>query len=369
MSYDIHVWAPPAPATAPADLPAAVAALKAEAASRGPAAPAFAALGRAMRERFGVRSAGSAEGTWLADPVAQAHALATPAWTIEMPGGDERVQALHLIVSRSRELGLAVLDPQLAMAFWPDGTVLPAHKAQMWAGLEAELAQSRPKPPTKAEWRDAVGSFILQALKPHGFNGRRGKDGRDLEFIRDVPCGRQTVWMTLESGSPFRCTLWCEHCEDEVESIYAATINPAGLRRTINFNAGIFEGNFNDALTVDSRAEVMQVVQRLQQGALPVLDLARTPAGLDAVLNEAGRFPLAVQSSHPSTPRTLDQAWRRWDPQYGYRGLIVAWKVGNPRFEALVDEMRELSKQHFAVKLADIERLVQYLRERVPRGA
>lgn len=292
MSYVIHIWESPKPASV-AD---AVRFLDSHASDRVGQNPKFIELAKALTAGFPCITTLAAD-----DP--------TAVWTDGPLDGvtDERCYTVgiarhhwvvrdHIFSSASR-LGLTCFDEQEGIVFLPGRLILP------------EGTRLPDRPPYALTDEDLLCEFE-RIVQPAGFGAVEGDSSHQKSRIRDG-C-KQTIWF---------CSL-NRYGQLEFELIVqtAWIHHPISLEFTPEFftdeTAKFYAWNSEDAGS--ALAEMKQFILRT---VIPFLDRTSTLENLDQFINN----PL----------RSFTGLRRNWRETY-LSGLYVARKVGNPRFNELV---------------------------------
>jgi hypothetical protein len=355
MSHDLHLWHQPANLAAPATFDD-VGRIVLDMAQRPQSAdPRFAELALGLVVRHPVAAAG-----WAADPRHEARALNSALWVLALPEAD-RPRLLRDVVDLAMPLGLSVADPQIGLAFLPDGTVLPPDQAPLWADLKQQLDQQAP-PLTKAEVRKMVVTFVQKVLAPHGFQPIK-KERVDAAFIRPLGDGHQLVWLSLAGAAPdLHIRVYAEHWNDEVQRIYNAVFENEWHVPTLGFALSGFVDCQSDELPIGTMAEVREMLRMLEADALPVLNLAAEAGGLLRLLTEPERFPLHLAQPRPGQPsNVVELAWMIVTKQ-SLKPLIVLWLAHSPAFDDRLTSLRAAFASRTFESNADIDRLLAHLK-------
>jgi hypothetical protein len=168
--------------------------------------PKFVALAQALLNRYPMApGAGELEGDnpdvdeavdddaidWPYDPVQEARGIETAVWRMSVPN-EQRLGVLRLLVDTAKTLGLVVHDEQLSMAWMPSGQVFPAGANELWGGFK-EHQDSAPPLKTKAQIRKAFIPALKALLAKNGFEFVKPGWGSDIEAIRKIDGGQQSV--------------------------------------------------------------------------------------------------------------------------------------------------------------------------------
>lgn len=282
-------------------------------------------------------------------------------WHLSLPA-DDQVSALRAVVEQATAIGLVVFSEPLGMAFLPTGAILPPEMHGKWTALQAEFEASPPL--TKAEVVQLTATLLRQRLAPHGFVPRMMGTGWDAVFVRPTRDGFQCVQMRVMGSSPdFKCILRCGHRSDEVEALFEQIFGPeTQIRETFWFNASAFVGAVSDWLPMENSGEIRALLDMFDHYALPVLELAQQPGGLDQVMNEPKRFPFDFPDLHPLAPQNLADEYLSFGRNRCLKPLIVAWLANNPAFEARVADLRRFVQGRADVSESDVDRVVHHLR-------
>ena len=322
--------------------------------------PKFVELARAMRSHYP-----EAESWPRGDPVAVAESCRDAVWAFSLPN-EELARMVRHVVKEATALGLVVYGDQIAMAFRPDGRVLPEEMAQRWAELQQHFDEA-PQPFGKAQVRKLLATHLRELLTPRGFLMRKGSGEWDVEFVRPVEDGHQTVCSRVDGHSPeFKCTVWCTHRAEKVEAIFHAAFRNErglGLPHTLWFNVAVLAqaGGETERVPIENMAQIRALLAMVES-AMPVLDMAATPGGLDRVMNEPTLFRFPYAEQFPHRPASLADSYIAFGGKSCLKPLIVAWLEKSPRFDERVRSLRPIARlKHLE---ADLERLLEHLRQR-----
>jgi hypothetical protein len=315
----------------------------------------FMALAQAMQSAPGVDASWSASlGKW-------AKQVPEAVWHLSLPA-DDLILALRAVVEQARAFGLVVFSEPLGMAFLPNGGILPPEMQAQWAQL---LVQSQASPPlNKAEVVQLTATLLRQRLAPHGFVPRMMGSGWDAVFVRPTPDGYQCVQMrVVGSGPDYKCMLRCGHRSDEVEALFEQIFGTEiRIPETFWFHPTAFAGARSGSLPIENSGEIRALLDLFARHALPVLELARLPGGLDRVMNEPQRFPFDYPGLHPQAPQNLANEYISYGRNLCLKPLILAWLARSPAFEARVADLRRFVQGRADVSESDIARVVDHLR-------
>lgn len=317
--------------------------------------PKFLALAQALQAQPRVESGWSAP---LAERVRRAPEAV---WNLSLPA-DDLVSALQAVVNQATALGLVVFSEPLAMVFLPGGGVLPPEMQPQWAELTAQLQDSPPL--TKTEVAQLTATLLRERLAPHGFVPRMIGTGWDAGFVRPTLDGYQSVQMRVTgSGPDFKCMLRCGHRSDEVETIFEQIFgNEVRIPETFWFHPTAFVGAKSGSVPIENSGEIRALLDLFDRHALPVLELARQPGGLDQVMNEPQRFPFDYPGLHPLASQNLADEYVSYGRNLSLKPLIVAWLARNPAFKNRVADLRKFVEQRVDVSQKDLARVVDHLR-------
>jgi hypothetical protein len=232
---------------------------------------------------------------------------------------------------------------------------------EQWTALKAEL-QTTP-PLTKAEVAQLTATLLRDRLAPHGFVPRMIGTGWDAAFVRPTRDGYQSVQMRITGSSPdLKCLLHCGHRSDEVEALFEQIFGRELVtRETFWFHPTAFVGKTLGSLPVENSGHIRALLDVVDRYALPVLDLAQQPGGLDQVMNEPQRFPFAFAGLHPLAPQNLAEEYISHGRNLCLKPLLVAWLARNPAFEDRVAALRRFVQGRADVSERDIDRVVDHL--------
>lgn len=318
-------------------------------------------------------------GLWGVDRMPdQARNCTTAIWEPRLPAGDG-MPAMRAVIRRARELGLIAFDEARQAVLLPDGsTVTPNQKRRHdedFEYYEARLAK-----------RVAACRTLLDAFTRHfrslGFapsNVESGAVPRSAtlsfadshigELSRPINDGWQRLIITVNDADAdseyFKCYINAGLRHESVESIFAQVFgHGVGRPETVFFSPAIFERDRADAFPITSTQQINAVPALVERLGMPVLDLARDLAGLDAVMNDPSRF-LFHYTLHPLTPKNLADHIVSFGRQSCLKTLIVSWLNKSPHFENRVAALRAFVKTRVDVSEADLDRLVAHLRSRL----
>ena len=387
MSYDLRVWEPPAGQASPASFEEAVRgvlALEQQPASAAPN-PKFAELAAQMAAQL-ASSADHRGRVWACEAYnyrpAVAHNCRRAVWSFALPA-DHRVPVLCAVVKMANALGLAVLDEQLGLALVPPDGVLPPERAGLWksamqhAQEDARHANTVPTSKTLAAARDALKPALTALLAPLGFiSPRLPLDApyyhakAEATWFRTTPAGGQGITLLTSTTNSLPCiTIDVNVFSNQIADILRVVFpehDEMYFRRQLNFHVGIFQGVFV-YVPVQSPADLQRLVAEMTAPVVPLLEMARTPLGMQAILGGSADFPLPAD--RPQDPNNLAQHLQR---NYGYAALVSAWLHGGDQFAAMAQDKRAVEERQApgAMKEAMVERvdrLVAYLRGHVAR--
>jgi len=359
MSYDVHLWHQPADRAAPATFDDVGDTVMAMMQRPPPANPRFAELAQALVARNPTEEIG-----WIGDPVRAARRLNQALWVLALPEGN-RPRLLREVVDLALPLGLSVADPQLGLAFLPDGTVLPPENAPFWHELKQELDSHSPAP-TKAQMRKLVAGKVREVLEPHGFQPIR-KEEADAAFIRPLSTGHQMVWLGLYGALPdLKLWVFCGHWDGEVQRIFNDVVPKRWQQATVEFALSKFVDSQVVALRIGSVEEINQMQALLANNALAVLNLLAQPGGLLRFIQEPALFPLIVKPDRPWLATTLAELAVCESGVHRLKQLIVLWLAHAPEFERVTEEVRAYLKELVDHPEPDLDRLLAHLKT-VPR--
>jgi hypothetical protein len=186
------------------------------------------------------------------------------------------------------------------------------------------------------------------------------------EFSRPMEDGWQRLIVTVNDADAdsdfFKCGVGAGVRREAVETMFTQVFGEEINRLdTFFFSPSEFLPNRAGDFRVTSAqltAELPALVERL---ALPVLDLARDLRGLDAVMNDAARFPFA-SVPHPLSPNNLADYMINFGRKSCLKTLIVSWLVRSPDFEKRVAHLRAFVKTRVDVSEGDLDHLLASLR-------
>jgi len=135
-----------------------------------------------------------------------------------------------------------------------------------------------------------------------------------------------------------------------------------GRPDTFFFSPASFLPGFASAFPVTNPRLISELPAQVERLALPVLDLARDLRGLDVVMNDPSRFPLAHPPSALS-PQNLADEFVSFGRKSCLKTLIVSWLARSPNFENRVAALRAFVRTRVDVSEADLDRLVACLRQ------
>ena len=301
------------------------------------------------------------ESVWLGDPVEQAK-RAGAVWGIQLPG-DRGLSVVHAAVEAGRELGLTMLLDSMGVAFLPDGRVLPEERQEEWDlfmefGPEEE-APAKEKRPTLPQLRKKLRVLFEQRLAPHGFGQLPLEDPTfPVNYRRPVDVGGwQQVTFVADRHHDDFClpyVLLSGQCA-RVHQILLAALGPAERPRDRDYTfflTTLAEMTVS-RIYVNTLKQIDQVLELLEQAGLPMLDQARTVAGLDRMYSHA--------------PENVD--WLNAKRE-SFTALICAYLTGNPSFLELEQQVREFVKRYdktpdHPYRTENLDRLLAYLRDHV----
>lgn len=317
--------------------------------------PKFLALAQALQAQPRV------DAGWSAPLVERVRRAPEAVWNLSLPG-DNLVSALQAVVNQATALGLVVFSEPLAMVFLPGGGVLPPEMQPQWAELTAQLQDSPLL--TKTEVAQLTATLLRERLAPHGFVPRMIGTGWDAGFVRPTLDGYQSVQMRVTgSGPDFKCMLRCGHRSDEVEAIFEEIFgNEIRIPETFWFHPTAFVGAKSGSVPIENSGEIRALLDLFDRHALPVLELARQPGGLDQVMNQPQLFPFDYPGLHPLASQNLADEYVSYGRNLSLKPLIVAWLARNPAFEDRLAALRTFVQGRADVSEADIARVVDHLR-------
>ncbi|MGJ7558876.1 hypothetical protein ACSFBI_33410 [Variovorax sp. RB3P1] len=373
MSYDLRAWERPVGQADPASFEeASQILLELERLKPGPN-PRFIELAEKMAERYPVQGQGASshrdngsDAAWVGDPVVDARGCMRAVWAFALPTGD-RVRVLRFVVESANSLGLTVFDDQLGMAFIPPGRVLPTEHAHTWEGAKREM-NAEPEQWTLASMRKEMKPHLAALLEPHGFVLEKlpAKSQLDAKYARSTEAGTQLITMSSRFVlSAPECAIGIDIRNDAITEILTAIFPERAsdlfVIGRVSFNAAIFEGIFNGGVSIESEHDVHRILKMVEQQALPILDMTRTSAGINQVLNDTALFPLTAK--HPREPKSLAEYCRN----SGFSALISAWLNGNSQFSEVEQFVRHRS-DNYASELKQeeyrkLDKVLTYLRD------
>jgi hypothetical protein len=380
VSYDLRIWEQPADEAIPDSFEAAVRIWsKLEGLEPGPN-PKFAALAERM-----IELEDDGDSPWIGDPLAQAKDWSSAVWGFSLPL-ESRVHLLHAVVKRANALGLTVFDDQLGLMFCPPDRVLPPEQAEMWQAAAEELDSSGWRWAPRKSWtlpsvRKGIESSLAAILTPHGFVAEQPPAKSPYYhqkpfavYHRPTLAGGQTVMLLGETidHSPF-IIIDVNVFSTAIANITRAVFPEHGemyARRQLDLRPGLFYGE-PIYVPIKSPEDVQRLLKAVEDPVVPILELTRTSAGMEAIMGGAVGFP--ITNLHYSTRKWSAKTLAEYSQQnYGYAPLISAWLHGNEQFETLREDKRESDRLN--APPADTEEMAQrvdrvaaYLREHVKR--
>lgn len=378
MSYDLRIWETPPGQTLPKSFEEAASAVFALERLEAAPNPKFMALAAQM-----ARYKGCGEGPWIGDLVAEAQRCNRGAWVFLLPV-ESRMRLMYVVVRMANDLGLTVLDDQLGMVLLPPQTVLPLERASVWRDIVRGLQEHLPSVPTDVptlDWaRGTMRAELTAILAPLGFiSPRQPLDlpyyhvQTEATYFRPTPAGGQAVTLASSTQNNLPCiTIDVNVFSDEIADILRVVFpehDEMYFRRQLNFYVGLFRSVFAYG-PVESRAALYSMVDEMRDPVLTILEITRTPLGMEAVMGGGTDFQIP-SSNQPSKPQTLAEH-AQWN--FGYAALVSAWLYGGERFHTAAQAKREREARNAPEPMKEemverVDRLVAYLRGDVRRKA
>jgi hypothetical protein len=296
-------------------------------------------------------------------------------WEPRLPAGDA-MPAIRAVIQHAVALGLAAYRESRQVVFLPDGrTVTPAQK--LLHDGDFEHYDSRLN--ARAKVCQALLNGFNEHFAPHGFSisnldtteinrfaALSFYDFRVAELSRPTRDGWQRLIVDINDQDAdseyFKCEISAGLRSEPVEKVFTQVFGD-GIRKldTFFFSPTIFLPDRANGFKVASDSLVSELPALIERLTMPVLDLARDLAGLDALMNDPSRFPFTYLP-YPHAPQNLADHFVSFGRQSCLKTLIAAWLNRNSDFENRVMSLREFVKKRVDVSEEDLNRLVAYLR-------
>jgi hypothetical protein len=315
-------------------------------------------------------------GHWGAERILEEAENCTCAiWEPQIPAGDG-MPAIRAVIQHATSLGLVAYRESRQVVFLPGGgTVTPAQKALHDGDFEDYDSRLHARAKVCQTLVDgfrehfAPLGFLPSNLDPTEFNRFAALSFYDRhlgEFSRRTRDGWQRLLVGVnhhDADSPyFECSVRVGVRSEPVETIFTHVFGEGNRRvDTFFFGPAIFLRDRADGFEATNESLMRELPALVERLAMPVLDLASEPVGLDEVMNIPSRFPFNYPLD-PLTPQNLADSFVSCGRQSCLKTLIAAWLVRSPHFEARVASLREFVKTRVDVSENDLDKLVTYLR-------
>jgi len=313
-------------------------------------------------------------GRWGAERILDAARTCESAiWAPPTPAGDG-MPALRALIQHANALGLVAYRDSRQAVFLPGNrTVTPLQKRlhdEDFAAYDARLAK-----------RVAACRTLLAGFARHfavlGFTASNLEsvaiprsaslsftDSHLAELSRPADDGWQRLVVTVNDADAdseyFKCFVYAGVRRESVETLFQRVFGEAiGRLDTFFFSPVRFLPGLANAFAVTSPRQISELPGLVARLALPVLDLARDLRGLDIVMNDRSRFPIAPPS--PLSPQNLADEFVSLGRKSCLKTLIVSWLARSSSFQNRVAELRAFVKTRVDVSEADLDRLVASL--------
>jgi hypothetical protein len=315
-------------------------------------------------------------GHWGAERILEKAENCTCAiWEPQLPAGDG-MPAIRAVIQHATSLGLVAYRESRQVIFLPGGgTVTPAQKALHDGDFEDYDSRLY----ARAKVCQTLVDGFREHFAPLGFlpsNLDHSECNRFAalsfydrhlgEFSRPTRDGWQRLVVGVnhhEADSEyFKCSVRVGIRSEPVETIFTNVFGE-GIRwmDTFFFSPAIFLRDREDGFEATNDSLVRELPGLVERLAMPVLNFAREPGGLDEIMNVPSRFPFTYPL-HPLTPQNLADSFVSFGRQSCLKTLIVSWLAQSPHFENRVATLREFVKTRVDVSENDLDRLVAYLR-------
>lgn len=348
MSYVLHIWETPVPATLAGAARAAMD-MGADAVGQNPG---FLVLAGRLTSRYPCLSTAPADSVWSDAPLDGKTDERT--WAIGIRSDHEQV--VDFVVRQANALRLCVFDMQQGMAWLPDGTVFrPSGPAVV--GLPLAALAGNDTRLTRAAAHGGLRRLLGKVFGPLGYAPRDSIDGLGCRLA--LPDGHIDVGVAVRDryssiSFSFFCTVRHARCADIVDIFDDTEPQYRGTRWCGFVNQDELHPDGLDEIEVDGPRrldiELDSLDTVLRERVVPLLMQCRTLAGMER---------------HANRPWISKSA--RHDRHY-MSDIVLAWLVGNPKWERIAADC--LGALHYrAVYLRlRIERLVAWLRVVDPAG-
>jgi hypothetical protein len=327
-----------------------------------PVNPRYVELASTMLEEFPTREMlvergeDERDSVWLNSPLNEARQITQAVWHMDLPT-DQGPQVLAKLVKYGTQLGLTMYNDQLGIGFLPDGGVIPSERAEEWEAFQEE-AESIERP-TKAQMRSKMRKLFADRLASHGFSSGEipTRSGFDAFYRRQTDDDWQAVGFRVENWyDTFVCEVRLYGCSAAVRAIndaaFGLVTEPFDIfSSNYSFQLNGAEWPRHSSFEIESEEQVDELFDRLLNKAMPLLDKARTVAGLNWLL-------------HDPEAEFLGRYLRDTE----YASLICAWLTNDACFEERVRRFAQIEAEEAqrpngrpAGRLA---RLLTHLRER-----